>query len=77
MKKSKITLVVLVILTVLSAAVSNYGGKYADTIILLLAGLKFIGIAYFFMDLIKAHVFWRVIIGVYVFMLLAVILVLK
>ncbi len=76
MKKAKITLVLLVILTILSAVVSNHAVKYAGTIILVLAGLKFIGIAYYFMDLIKAHVFWRTIIGVFVFVLLAVILVL-
>ncbi|WP_339755748.1 cytochrome C oxidase subunit IV family protein [uncultured Winogradskyella sp.] len=75
MKSSLITLVVLVILTILSAVVSNYVTNYATTIILILAGLKFIGITYFFMDLIKAHIFWRIIIAAFVFVILTIILV--
>ena len=68
MKSSLITLVVLVILTILSAVVSNYVTNYATTIILILAGLKF-------MDLIKAHIFWRIIIAAFVFVILTIILV--
>lgn len=77
MRRSIITLVVLVILTILSAVVSNYVTDYTKTIILLLAGLKFIGITYFFMDLIKAHIFWRVITASFVFVILALILIIN
>ncbi len=77
MKSAKATLVILVILTILSAIVSNYAWNYVTTIILILAGLKFIGIAYYFMDLQKAHTFWKVIIGVFVLIMIAVILVIK
>ena len=77
MKSAKITLVALVVLTILSAIVSNYAGKYAATLILLFAGLKFIGISYVFMDLIKAHPFWRSIVSVFVFIIIGIILVIK
>lgn len=75
MKSAKITLGVLILLTVLSAIISNSEITYASEIILVLAGLKFIGIAYYFMELIKAHVLWRALIGVFVFVILAVIFV--
>ena len=75
MKRSKIALAVLVVLTILSALVSNYVTNYATTIILILSGLKFIGITYFFMDLINAHVFWRMITGVFVVLIIAMILI--
>ncbi len=75
MKRFIITLIVLVVLTLLSAVVSNYVANYTATIILILAGLKFIGIAWIFMDLIKAHTFWRVITSVFVVLIIVVILV--
>ena len=75
MKQAKITLGVLVILTLISALVSQSEMNYATELVLLLAGLKFIGITYYFMELIKAHVFWRVLIGIFVFIILAITLI--
>lgn len=75
MKSARFTLGVLIILTLISAVISNSQINYASEIILLLAGLKFIGIAFYFMGLIKAHVFWRAIISFFVCVILVVILV--
>lgn len=50
----------LILLTILSAAVSNGDLNYSSTFIIILAGLKFIGITFYFMELKKAHVFWKV-----------------
>lgn len=75
MRNSIITLIVLVLLTFISALVSNYASQYAATLILILAGLKFMGISYFFMDLIKAHVFWRIITSAFVVLIIAVMLI--
>jgi heme/copper-type cytochrome/quinol oxidase subunit 4 len=77
MKRQKIALAVLVVLTILSAVVSNFSSDYAATIILILSGLKFIGITYYFMDLIEAHLAWRILTGGFVFVILTVILVIK
>ncbi|WP_296383023.1 cytochrome C oxidase subunit IV family protein [Winogradskyella sp.] len=76
MKRFIITLVVLVVLTILSAVVSNYSTNYTATIILILAGLKFLGIAYYFMDLIKAHVVWRIMLVIFLGLFLIPILIL-
>jgi len=48
-------------LTILSGFISAYFFKvdYLVELILLLAALKFIGVAYYFMELKKAHVFWK------------------
>jgi hypothetical protein len=62
MKKSTlITWVSLISLTILSAIISTYFFKvgYLVELILLLAAIKFIIVAYFFMDLKKAHIFWK------------------
>lgn len=59
-KASIITLVALLALTVISALFSNIEETYAASIILGLAVLKFIGVAFQFMELKKAHVFWKI-----------------
>ena len=62
MKKSSLyTWIVLIILTVLSGLISNYFFEvdYLVELILLLAALKFLAVAYYFMELKKAHVFWK------------------
>jgi len=52
---------VLILLTILSGLISSYFLKLDCLVelILLLAALKFIGVAYYFMELKKAHVFWK------------------
>jgi len=56
------TLIVLIFLTVLSAFISTLDANYVIAAIMILAVLKFIGVSFFFMDIRKAHVFWKIII---------------
>jgi hypothetical protein len=63
MKKSiLLPWIALIILTISSAIISNYFFKATILVelILWLAALKFIAVAYYFMELKKAHVFWKV-----------------
>jgi hypothetical protein len=58
-KCSTITWIILLMLTIASALFSKLEGLYIAVIILILAALKFIGIAFQFMELKKAHSFWK------------------
>lgn len=57
-----ITWIILLVLTITSALVSKLESKYVVFIILILSALKFFGIAFQFMEIKKAHVFWKIII---------------
>ena len=61
-KEIIITWILLIFLTVISAIISKFyfNGDYLVEIIMLLAVLKFIGVALNFMELKKAHIFWRI-----------------
>ena len=61
MKSSTITLLILIVLTISVAIISNAEGLHTATWILFLSALKFVGISFFFMDLRKAHIFWKII----------------
>ncbi|PHQ61589.1 MAG: hypothetical protein COC08_04165 [Maribacter sp.] len=54
------TWVFLLVLTISSALFSNMSGKYVVFILLFLAALKFISVAFRFMELKKAHIFWKI-----------------
>jgi hypothetical protein len=57
-----ITLVVLVALTFVSALFSSFGesgARWIPLAIMGLAAMKFVVVAFRFMELQKAHVFWR------------------
>jgi len=54
-----ITWFILILLTITSALVSKLESKYVVLIILTLSVLKFFGIAFQFMEIKKAHVFWK------------------
>ena len=80
MKKEIIfTWILLLFLTIASAFVANYytNGDYLVQIIILLAILKFIGIALNFMELKKAHIFWRMATIVFVVFFYIIILIVK
>ena len=61
-KQNTITWIILLVLTLISGWVSSTALTYMIPLILVLAALKFIGVAFNFMDLKKAHVFWKVLI---------------
>jgi hypothetical protein len=55
-----ITWLILIGLTILSAVFANLDLANVALIILALSFLKFIGVAFFFMELKKANAFWKV-----------------
>jgi predicted tellurium resistance membrane protein TerC len=60
------TLTILILLTLTTALISNYVNlKIGALLILLLSGVKFIFVSFNFMELKKAHVFWKVLILMY------------
>lgn len=68
-----ITWIVLIGLTILTAVFANVEMKYIAIVILGLSFLKFIGVAFFFMELKKANVFWRVLLVGFLGLLLTVV----
>jgi hypothetical protein len=74
MHKTTITLGSLLVLTIISAALSNVDNKYALICILLLAAFKFVGVSFYFMELKKAHSFWKV--ALLLFLILFIVLIL-
>jgi hypothetical protein len=63
-----ITWIILIVFTITSALVSKLDGKYVVLIILILSALKFFGIAFQFMEIKKAHAFWKTIIIGFIFL---------
>ena len=53
--------IVLLLLTITAAVISNNVlAKYAPVLIIFLSVLKFLVVSFYFMNLRKAHVFWKV-----------------
>ena len=62
-----ITWVILLLLTVASALISKMESSYIVLLILMFSVFKFFGIAFEFMELKKAHVFWKVMVVSFLF----------
>ena len=56
------TWLLLLILTVIAGLISSTNIAYAIPFILILAALKFMGVAFSFMEIKKANLFWKVLI---------------
>jgi len=54
-----ITWIILILLTIASALVSKLESTHVVLIILIFSSLKFFGIVFQFMELKRAHVFWK------------------
>jgi hypothetical protein len=52
-------LLLLIVLTIVSAIVSNSQLESATEIIMLLAAFKFLLVAFYFMELRHANIFWK------------------
>ena len=54
-------LLLLIGLTTMSALVANglLNSRFSQSIIIFLSILKFIGVSFYFMELKKAHIFWK------------------
>ena len=69
-KQAIITWGILILLTIVSALISNfyYNGNYFLQIIIVFAVLKFIGVVFSFMELHKAHNFWKITVLAFLFL---------
>ena len=73
---TNLTWVILIVLTIASALVSKLNNNYVVLLILVFSSLKFFGIAFQFMELKKAHVFWKVlIVGFLIFFVSSILLI--
>ncbi len=54
-----ITWIILIVLTIASALVSKLESSFVVLLALIFSALKFLGIAFQFMEMKKAHVFWK------------------
>lgn len=68
-----ITWLALIGLTILSAVFANMDLAYVAILILGLSLLKFIGVAFFFMELKKANAFWKFLLVAFLTLLLVVV----
>jgi uncharacterized membrane protein (DUF441 family) len=68
-----ITWLFLIMLTILSAVFANMEMKFVAIIVLVLSFLKFISVAFFFMELKKANIFWKVLLVGFLGVLLTVV----
>ena len=66
--KATLTWIILIALTITSALLSRIENKYIVFSILILAALKFLAVAFQFMEIKKAHVFWKTIIISFIFL---------
>ncbi len=76
-KTLTITWLILIVLTIVSALVSKLQAVYVVPIILILAAVKFIGIAFQFMELKKANTFWKAMILAFLLLFTVIILAVK
>ena len=58
-KANSFTLIILLVLTITASVISNSSSSSVKMAILGVASLKFIGVAFQFMELKKAHIFWK------------------
>ena len=68
---------VLIVLTIVSSIVSGSNTLYASILIILFSIVKFLGVSFYFMELKKAHIFWKssVLIFAFLFSIIAIILI--
>ena len=76
-KSNIITWIILLILTVVAGLISNSAIRYLVPIILIFAVLKFIGVAFNFMEMNKANIAWKIILIGYLCVFITLILVIK
>ena len=76
-RTSTLTWTILLGLALASAGFSTYENNYAILFILILAMLKFLGIAFQFMELKKAHSLWKVILCMFLLVFISAILIVK
>ncbi|WP_420604168.1 cytochrome C oxidase subunit IV family protein [Flagellimonas sp.] len=73
-KTTTITWILLVVLTIITSLFSGMNGINVSIFVMVLAGFKFLGVAFQFMELKKAHLFWKLIITGYLVLFITIIL---
>lgn len=68
-------LLLLIGLTLLSAIISNLQLANAIEIIMILAAFKFLAVAFYFMELRHANVFWKVLIITFLTLFISLVLI--
>ncbi|MDG1040538.1 MAG: cytochrome C oxidase subunit IV family protein [Polaribacter sp.] len=73
------TWILLIALTLLVVFFSLFfdGENYLATIILLISALKFLAISFYFMEMKKAHVFWKTTIIVFLLLFIGIVLIIS
>jgi len=67
--------VLLVFLTVAAGVISSLSLSNAAIAIIILSVLKFIGVSFYFMELKKAHAFWKASVLIYLLLFSTIVLV--
>lgn len=60
-KKINITFIFLIVSMILAFAITEIGMKNGDLVISLFAILKFLLVGFFFMEVIKSHLIWKIV----------------
>jgi Flp pilus assembly protein protease CpaA len=76
MKQFKLIYIILVLFTIVIAFISDIASKSLSEIIIIFSGLKFLLVAFYFMEMKSAHILWKgIIFGfIIIFSILALIL---
>ncbi len=74
-KRTLYTWALLLVFTILAGIVSVTNLKYAVVAILVLSAVKFMGVAFEFMDLKIAHNFWKIAVSAYILVFLGIVLI--
>jgi hypothetical protein len=69
------TLILLILLTIITAIISVYYNNFqvVTIIILSLSGIKFLAVSFQFMELKKANSFWKILISTLLFVIIGII----
>ena len=74
-KRTIIVWVLLVFLTVAAGVISSLSLSNAAIAIIVLSVIKFIGVSFYFMELKKAHAFWKASVLIYLLLFSTIVLV--
>ncbi len=74
-KRTLYTWILLLVFTVLAGVLSDTVQKYAVVGILILSAIKFMGVAFEFMDLKVAHNFWKIAVMAYLLVFMGIVLI--
>ncbi len=77
MNKLTISWIILVVLTVISGLSSSENSSTVTILILIMASIKFVLVSFNFMELVKAHSFWKIAIVSYVTVFTIIFFILK